>query len=228
MLVHSYKAFKEHSFPRLIELCGTSNALEALVEAHSEDDMPLHVLCCRKFRKLWNKELARIERLPAQAAVAELISQDEFGVTAFAVASVSKAPVEVLESMILLGKLDSEKRNVLDIVDIDLRLPLHHTAKHHPDPAVTKLLVRHHPSALLVKDRAAREHGHPCNVAQPAKCVLCDVTLDPSQTEPLLELERSGVILPRDVRCCSGHGAQGRLQLRERRRVEPPELAAEE
>ena len=83
-------------------------------------------------------------------------------------------------------------------------------------------------SFLTTESSRQLVEGHPCNLAQPAQCVLCDVTLDPSQTEPLLELERSGVILPRDVRCCSGHGAQGRLQLRERRRVEPPELAAEE
>ena len=61
-------------------------------------------------------------------------------------------------------------------------------------------------------------------------CYICDVTLDPSQTD---RLERAGVILPRDVRCRrSGHGAHvspvERLQLRERRSVEPPELAAEE
>ena len=69
-------------------------------------------------------------------------------------------------------------------------------------------------------------------MAQPAQCVLSDVTLDPSQTEPPLELERAGAILPRHVRGRSSHGAHvspvERLQLRERRRVEPPELAAEE
>jgi len=56
--------------------------------------------------------------------------------------------------------------------------------------------------------------------------------LDQVREVVLLELERAGVILPRDVRFRSGHGAHvspvERLQLRERRRVEPPELAAEE
>jgi len=53
-----------------------------------------------------------------------------------------------LESMILLGKLDAEKRNILDIANMRLRLPLHYTAWHHPDPAAIKLLVLHHPSTL--------------------------------------------------------------------------------
>ena len=41
----SYNKFKKHRFPRLIELCGTSDALEALVAAHSEDGLSLYVLC---------------------------------------------------------------------------------------------------------------------------------------------------------------------------------------
>jgi len=48
LLVECYFAFKEHCFHRLIELCGTSDALEALVAALSEDDLSLHVLCCRR------------------------------------------------------------------------------------------------------------------------------------------------------------------------------------
>ena len=55
-------------------------------------------------------------------------------------------------------------------------------------------------------------------MAQPAQCVLSDVTLDPSQTEPPLELERAHAIPPRHVRGRSGHGAHvspvERLQLR--------------
>ena len=49
--------------------------------------------------------------------------------------------------------LDAKKRNILDIADIGLRLPLHYTASHHSNPAATKLLVRHHRPALLVKDK---------------------------------------------------------------------------
>ena len=71
--------------------------------------------------------------------------------TVFTLASRLKAPVEVLESMINLSKLDAKKRNVLGIVNIYLCLPLHFTAKYHPDPAAIKLLVRHHPSVLLAK-----------------------------------------------------------------------------
>jgi len=41
-----YYAFREH--PRLIKLCCTSDALEALVATHSEDDLSLYVLCWRK------------------------------------------------------------------------------------------------------------------------------------------------------------------------------------
>ena len=60
LLVYSYVAYKQHRFPRLIELCGTSDALEALVAAHSEDGLPLFVLC---YRKSWYKVLAGIKQL---------------------------------------------------------------------------------------------------------------------------------------------------------------------
>jgi len=56
-------AFKEHRFLRLIELCGTSDALKALVTGNSEDDLPLHVLC---YRNSWNKVLARIKQRPTR------------------------------------------------------------------------------------------------------------------------------------------------------------------
>ena len=39
LLVDCFAAFKQHLFPRLIELCGTSDALLALVATHSEDDL---------------------------------------------------------------------------------------------------------------------------------------------------------------------------------------------
>jgi len=58
--------------------------------------------------------------------------------------------------MIDLGKLDAKKRNILDIADIDLYLPLHHTAWRHPNPAAIKLVVRHHPPALLAKNISGR------------------------------------------------------------------------
>jgi len=41
LLWDCYTAHKAHRFPRLIKLCGTSYALEALVAAHSEDDLSL-------------------------------------------------------------------------------------------------------------------------------------------------------------------------------------------
>jgi len=146
LLCDCYHAFKEHHFPRLIELCGTSDALEALDAAYVEDDLSLYVLCCRKS---WDKVLARIKKLPTQAAIDELFSQDELGCTVLARASIHKAPVEVLESM--LAKLDASKRNILVIADIDLCLPLHTIAQYHLDPAAIKLLVSHHPPALLAK-----------------------------------------------------------------------------
>jgi len=139
-------AYKQHRFPRLIKLCGTSDALEALVAAHSEDDLWLNVFCWRESR---NKVLTRIKQLPPQAAVAELFFQDELGDTAFVV---DEPPVEVLESMIILGKLDAEKGNILDIADIHRGLPKHHAAHWHPDPAAIKLLARHPPQDLLIED----------------------------------------------------------------------------
>ena len=111
--------------------------------------MSLYVLCCRES---WDKIPARIKRLPTQATVDELFYQDEFGQTTFAIASFRTAPVEVLESMLLLGNLDAEKRNILDIAADDLRLPLHNTAHYHPSPNAIKLLVRRHHPALLAKD----------------------------------------------------------------------------
>jgi len=84
VLCECYTAFKQHLFPRVIELCGTSDALEVLVAAHSEDNLSLHVLCRRQS---WNKVLARIKKLPTQAAVVELFSLDELGRTALYVAA---------------------------------------------------------------------------------------------------------------------------------------------
>jgi len=54
-------------------------------------------------------------------------------------------------------KLDAEKRNILDIADIYLRILLHNTAHCHPDPAATKLLIRHNPSSLLAKETGGDE-----------------------------------------------------------------------
>jgi len=126
LLFDCRNAFKQHRFPRIIELCGTSDALAALVLAHSEDDLSLHALC---FRRSWNKVLARIKQLPTQAAVAELFPQDELGGTAYGHATANAAPVEGLGSMIVLGKLDAEKRNILDIADNNLCLPMHAAAR---------------------------------------------------------------------------------------------------
>ena len=137
LLLDCSNADNEHRNPRLIELCGTSDALEALVAAHSEDNMSLRVLCLR------------IKQLPTKAEIAELFYQDELGRTTFAEAN--NAPVEVLESMLALGKPDAEKRNILDIADIHLRLPMHYIAEGHPDHAATKFLVRHHHPALLTQ-----------------------------------------------------------------------------
>ena len=86
LLLDCYNAFKLHRFPHLIELCGTSDALEALVAAHSEaeDDLSPNVLCRRES---WNKVLAHIKQLPTQATIDELFSQDEIGYTALSNAS---------------------------------------------------------------------------------------------------------------------------------------------
>jgi len=176
LLIGCYKAFRQHRFPLLIELCCTSDALEALVAAHSEDDLSLNVFC---IRESWNKVLARIKQLSTQAAVAELFFKNEFGLSTFAEASANKAAVEVLESIILLGKQDAEKRNILDIADFDLAIPLH-LAADNPDPATIKLLVRHHPQALLMTDSqygdtplawAIEDNESPAVVA-----LLCELT----------------------------------------------------
>ena len=150
LLTRSYNAYRELRFPRLIELCGTAEALEALVDSHFEDDLPLYVLC---FRKSWNKVLARITQLPTQAAVAELFSQDEGGGNAFALVCAYAAHVEVLERMFNAAELNAEKRNTLDIADDGRRLPLHYTGCGLPDPAVIKFLVRHHPSSRSPRTR---------------------------------------------------------------------------
>jgi len=78
----SWIQWKTHDYPRLIHFCGTSPALEALDAAHSDEDLPLRVLC---FRELWDKVVARIKQLPPAAAVAELFGVDELGWTALQV-----------------------------------------------------------------------------------------------------------------------------------------------
>ena len=146
LLCECCNAYSKYRFPRLIELCGASDALKALAAAHVEDDLSLQVLCNRSS---WNKVLVRIKLLSTQAAVAELFSQNELAFTAVTVAAHHGAPVKELK--IMLGKLDAEKLNILVIAHISLCLPLHHTAQFHPDPSATKLLARHHPPALLAK-----------------------------------------------------------------------------
>ena len=145
LLSDCYFAFKDHHFPLLIELCGTSDPLEALSAAHSEDDLSLHVLC---HRESWNTVLARIKQLHTKATVAELVTQDERGHTAFVLASRLGAPADPHAQ----PGLDTKKRNILAIANIDLQLPLHYAAERHTDPAASKLLVRHRPQALLAKD----------------------------------------------------------------------------
>jgi len=153
-------AYKAHNFPHLIELCGTSDALEALVAAHVEEDLSLHVL---SNRDEWDKVIARINRLPTQATVDELFYQDELGETAFAVAALV-APVEVLENMLELGKLDAAKRNIMDVAGSDGCLPLHYAAEPaneeyaHLDNAapLIRCLIRHQPKALLAKDKGGK------------------------------------------------------------------------
>jgi len=77
---------------------------------------------------------------------------DELGRTVLYVVA-EDGTVEVLESMLRLAKLDAKKRNILDIADNALCRPLHRMAQRHPDPAAIKLLVSHHPQALLAKDK---------------------------------------------------------------------------
>ena len=108
-------------------------------------------------RESWDKVLARIKQLPTQAAVTELFSKDELGDTSLACAATNEGPVEVLESMLSLAKLDTKKRNILDIADIGLRLSMHIISTFHHDPAAIKLLVRRYPAALLAKSCS----GHP-------------------------------------------------------------------
>jgi len=116
--------------------------------AHPEDELSLTALC---YRKSWSKVLARIKQLPTNTALAELFYQDEEGFAAF-IRAASTAPVEVFESMILLGKLGAEKRNILGIANMNLYLPVHLTAQNHPDSAAIKLLICHYPQALLIED----------------------------------------------------------------------------
>ena len=115
-------AYKAHDFPHLIELCGTSDALETLVAAHVNEDLSLHAL---NYRDEWDKVIARINRLPTQIAVDELFFQDELGKLAFLI-TCSVEALEVLESMLELGKLDAAKRNIMDTADNDDWFPLHY------------------------------------------------------------------------------------------------------
>jgi len=61
-----------------------------------------------------------------------------------------KDPEEILESMLNLGKLDAKKRNILDIAEIYLLLPLHFIAYCHPDPDTVSCNVTN--STLAVND----------------------------------------------------------------------------
>jgi len=58
------------------------------------------------------------------------------------IACSGEAPVAVLVKMIFLGEEVDEKRNILDIANTGLCLPLHFASHLHSDPDVIKLLVR--------------------------------------------------------------------------------------
>jgi len=73
---------------------------------HSTEYVPLLVLCqCDS----WEARSARIETIPAQAAIEEMHKQEPEGRTAFAIAVVSDFPVELLESMVELGNQNTKE-----------------------------------------------------------------------------------------------------------------------
>jgi len=117
------------------------------------------VLC---IRNSWNKMLARIKQLAPPAVVAELFYQDQFGGSAFALASAYKAPVEVLQSMLRLAKLDAGaarehgragqagRQEEEHCVGSRLEGPVYSVARksiHRTDAAAIELLARDHPGS---------------------------------------------------------------------------------
>jgi len=165
LLVRSYNAYKKHHFEHLVELCGTSAPLLALIAAHTEDSLSLDVLC---FRKDWPAVQSRLHRLRARAAVDEIFAQDGNGGTALARAVADEAPLAVLESMIVVSGMDGEKRNILDIATIDGCLPLHLAALFRFDQGVIELLVRNYPRGLLAETVNGQTPGHFANVCDGA------------------------------------------------------------
>ena len=82
------------------------------------------------------------------------------------IACSGEAPVAVLVKMIFLGEEVDEKRNILDIANTGLCLPLHFASHLHSDPDVIKLLVSHFGEARAADlSRTMTSVGTPIYVA---------------------------------------------------------------
>ena len=147
-------AYKHGHVSGLIRHCGAPPILQALV-MRSTDDLPLLVLCqCDS----WEAASARIETIPAQAAIEEMHEKDENGRTAFATA-VADAQIELLESMVELGKQDTKERRIVGVRDKIGCAPLYLAAIHRTDTATIKLLARENPASLYGALPCALKHN---------------------------------------------------------------------
>ena len=138
-------------FSGLISLCG----IEALA-VRSTDDLPLLVL---RQCDSWEAASARIETSPAQAAIEEKPEKDEEGRTTLASAVVADAPVELLESMVELGKQDTKNRNIVFVCDKGKCDSLQLAAVVRTDTVTIKLLVREYPGALYAAINLALKYN---------------------------------------------------------------------
>ena len=104
--------------------------------------MSLRLLCdCDS----WEAMRERIETIPTQDAIEEMHAKNEEGRTAFATAMVGGATVELLESMVELGKQDTKKRKIATVCETDGCPSLALAAEYRTDTATIKLLPRENP-----------------------------------------------------------------------------------
>jgi len=96
----------------------------------------------------WQVAITHIQSLADGDAVDQIFFQGKGGYTAIMRACRSSAPLEIVQVMITMAKLDSRKRCLLAITCNNGLIALHWAAWCHSDPAVLELLIREHPLAL--------------------------------------------------------------------------------
>ena len=165
-----------------------------------EDDTYLLAHC---MNSRWPEAINACARTTEEAVAELFVVHGPECLTPMMVAILKRAPVEVFVSMLILSRIDPEKRNILNMSPNPdyYMLPLHAAAVNHLDPEIIKLFICGFPEALLLcangsllPKHLAHEHGDSANrVDNPAVPSLLIAATDAfSQTDHPRMIELCG------------------------------------